>query len=135
MALKVGDLATFSKTITDDDIRQFADLVLDHNPVHLDDEFAKKTRFGRRIAHGMLGASLISATIGNKLPGPGTIYLGQNLQFVEPFFPGDTITAKVTVIKIREDKPIVTLETVCSNQNGNTVIKGEAVVLVERINE
>lgn len=135
MALKVGDLATFSKTITDDDIHQFADLVLDHNPVHLDDEFAKKTRFGRRIAHGMLGASLISATIGNKLPGPGTIYLGQNLQFVEPFFPGDTITAKVTVIKIREDKPIVTLETVCSNQNGNTVIKGEAVVLVERINE
>jgi len=130
MKFKPGDTASISKTITDDDIQKFADASGDHNPLHLDDEFAKSTRFGRRIAHGMLSASLISAVIANQLPGQGSIYLGQTLKFVAPVFPGDTITARVTVISIRDDKPVMKLETVCSNQHGEVVIKGEATVLV-----
>ncbi|HEX8174838.1 MAG TPA: MaoC family dehydratase [Pyrinomonadaceae bacterium] len=130
MALQVGDTDSLTKTITDDDIRTFADLTTDYNPVHLDDDFAKTTRFGRRIAHGMLGAGLISAVLANKLPGTGTVYLSQSLSFVAPVYPGDTITARVTVTKVRADKPIVTLETVCTNQKDEPVIRGEAVVLV-----
>ncbi len=131
MNLKIGDTATLSKTITDDDIRRYADLIGDHNSVHLDDDFARQTRFGRRIAHGMLSASLISTTIGTKLPGPGTVYLSQTFKFVAPVYPGDTVTAQVSITKIREDKPIVTLETVCFNQHGEPVVRGEAVVLAE----
>jgi len=133
MNFKIGDTATVSKTITDDDIRLFADLVGDHNSIHLDEEFARKSRFGRRVAHGMLSAALISTVIGNELPGPGTVYLGQTFQFVAPVFPGDTVTARVTITKIREDKPIVTLETICLNQHDETVIKGEAVVRVDNM--
>jgi 3-hydroxybutyryl-CoA dehydratase len=130
MALQVGDTASQSKTIMDTDIQRFADLVGDHNPVHLDDAYAQTTRFGRRIAHGMLSASLLSAVLANQLPGEGTVYLSQTLKFVAPVFPGDTVTARVTVIKVRDDKPIVTLETVCTNQHDEPLIKGEAVVLV-----
>lgn len=130
MTLQVGDTASVTKTITDDDIRAFADLTGDHNPVHLDDDFAKGTRFGRRIAHGMLSAGLISSVLANKLPGTGTVYLSQSLSFVAPVYPGDTVTARVTVTKAREDKPIVTLETICTNQRDEPVIRGEAVVLV-----
>jgi 3-hydroxybutyryl-CoA dehydratase len=130
MALKVGDTDSVTKTITDDDIRAFADLTGDHNPVHLDEEFARTTRFGRRIAHGMLSAGLISAVLANKLPGAGAVYLSQSLSFVAPVYPGDTVTARVTVTRVREDKPIVTLETVCTNQRDEPVIRGEAVVLV-----
>ncbi|MDQ3753965.1 MAG: MaoC family dehydratase [Acidobacteriota bacterium] len=135
MNLKTGDSATVSKTITDEDIRLFGELVGDHNSVHLDDEFAKKTRFGRRIAHGMLSASLVSTVIGTRLPGAGAIYLSQSLRFVAPVYPGDTVTATATVTKIREDKPIVTLETICTKQDGETVLTGEAVVLVETMND
>lgn len=131
MDYKVGDTATFSKTITDDEIRRFADLVGDHNSVHLNDEFAQRTRFGRRIAHGMLSASLISTCIGTQLPGNGAIYLSQTFKFVAPVYPGDTVTARVTITKIRDDKPIVTLETICFNQNQEPVVKGEAVVMVD----
>jgi len=133
MNFKVGDVATVTKTITDDNIHTFANLVGDHNSVHLNDEFARKTRFGRRIAHGMLSGSLISAVIGEQLPGSGAVYLSQSLKFVAPVYPGDTITARVTVTKIREDKSILTLETVCEKQSGETVITGEAVVLVDEI--
>jgi 3-hydroxybutyryl-CoA dehydratase len=133
MNFKIGDSATVSKTITDDDIRLFADLIGDHNSIHLDEEFARKSRFGRRVAHGMLSAALISTVIGNELPGPGTAYLGQTFRFVAPVFPGDTVTARVTITKIREDKPIVTLETLCVNQHDETVIKGEAVVRVDNM--
>lgn len=129
MALQVGDTASQTKTITDTDIHAFADLMGDHNPVHLDDDYAQKTRFGRRIAHGMLSASLISAVLANQLPGEGTVYLSQTLQFVAPVFPGDTVTARVTITKIREDKGIVTLATLCTNQRDEPLIKGEAVVL------
>jgi acyl dehydratase len=133
MTLELDQTASLSKTVLNEDIEQFARLVGDNNPVHIDDEFAKRTRFGRRIAHGMWAASLMSALLGTQLPGPGTIYLSQSLRFVAPVFIGDTVTAKVTVISIRDDKPIVTMETVCSNQNGDTILEGEAIVLVEEV--
>jgi acyl dehydratase len=129
MKFKVGDSAEMTKTIVQADIDAFANVTGDHNPVHVDEEFAKTTRFGRRIAHGMLTASLISAVLANKLPGEGSVYLGQTLKFVAPVFPGDEITARVTVREIREDKPILRLETVCVNQSKEIVIRGEATVL------
>jgi len=132
MNFKVGDRAELTKTIEQADIHAFADITGDHNPVHVDEEFAKTTRFGRTIAHGMLSASLISAVLANKLPGEGSIYLGQTLQFVAPVFPGDQITARVTVKEVREGKPIVKLETICINQRGEVVIRGEATILVHR---
>lgn len=132
MSLEVGASAEISRTITDEDIRAFADVTGDHNPVHLDDEYAAATRFGRRVAHGMLGASLLSAVLANQLPGRGTVYLSQSLRFTAPVYPGDTVTARVTVTGVREDKPVVTLETVCENQRGERVIEGEAVVLASR---
>lgn len=128
MKFKLGDTASLSRTISDADIRAFAEATGDRNPLHLDEEFAKQTRFGRRIAHGMLSASLISAVIANELP--GSIYLGQTLQFVAPVFPGDTVTARVTVSAIREDKPILKLETVCANQRNEVVLTGEATVFI-----
>ena len=131
--MKVGDSAEITKTIEQSDVDAFARVTRDHNPVHVDEEFAKTTRFGRRIAHGMLTASLISAVLANKLPGEGSVYLGQTLKFVAPVFPGDEITARVTVREIREDKPIVKLETVCVNQRDEVVIRGEATVLVHRL--
>ena len=129
MNFSVGDSAEITKTIEQTDIDAFADVTGDYNPVHVDEEFAKATRFGRRIAHGMLTASLISSVLANKLPGEGSVYLGQTLQFVAPVFPGDEITARVTVKEIREDKPILKLETICLNQHGEIVIRGEATVL------
>ena len=132
MALNVGDSAEVSKTITDEDVRAFAELTGDRNPVHLDEAFASATRFGRRIAHGMLGASLISTVLASELPGPGSVYLSQTLRFTAPVFLGDTVTARVTVRHVREDKPVVTLETVCTNQRGERVVEGEAVVLASR---
>lgn len=131
MKFKPGDTAAITKTITKEDIETFADLSGDRNSIHLDPKYAAGTRFQGCIAHGMLTSSLISNVIGNQLPGLGSIYLGQNLQFVAPVFPGDSITARATVITVREDKPIVTLETVCTNQRGEVVVKGEAAVLVE----
>ena len=129
MNFSVGDTAEITRTIEQADIDAFAGVTGDHNPVHVDEEFAKTTRFGRRIAHGMLTASLISSVLANKLPGEGSVYLGQTLQFVAPVFPGDEITARVTVKQIREDKPILKLETICLNQRDEIVIRGEATVL------
>jgi len=129
MKFNVGDSAEITKTVEEADIQAFAEVTGDHNPIHLDDEFAKTTRFGRRIAHGMLSASIISAVLANKLPGEGSVYLGQTLQFVAPVFPGDEVTARVTVREIREDKPILKLETICMNQSDEIVIRGEATVL------
>jgi len=126
----IGQTASISKTISEKDVFQFADLVQDHNPVHVNEEFAKNSIFGKRIVHGMFGSSLISAVLGTKLPGLGAIYLSQTLRFLAPVFIGDTITAKAKVIKIRNDKPIITLETSCYNQNEDLVIVGEAVLKV-----
>ncbi len=130
--LATGASASISKTVTDADVRAFAAVSLDDNPVHLDDAYAATTRFGRRIAHGMLSAGVVSAVIGTRLPGPGTVYLSQSLQFKGPVFIDDTITATITVKALREDKPIATLETVVTNQRGEVVLTGEAVVLAPR---
>ena len=129
--LEIGDKASRSLTISDETIRAFAEVTGDTNPVHLDDDYAAGTRFGRRIAHGMIAAGLISATLANDLPGPGTVYLNQTLKFKLPVYPGDTVTATVEVLSVRPDKPIVTLATVCTNQNDEVVLAGEAVVLFE----
>jgi 3-hydroxybutyryl-CoA dehydratase len=130
--LTVGQRATFSKTITEADIKAFAQLSGDRNPLHLDDAFARRSRFGRPVAHGVLVAGVISAVLGNVLPGPGAIYLSQTLKFLRPVFPGDTVTATVEVTAYREDKGIVTLQTTCTNQSGHPVVDGEAVLLVRR---
>jgi 3-hydroxybutyryl-CoA dehydratase len=123
-----GDKASRTTTITDEMIRLFAHLTGDTNPVHLDEAYAAGTRFGRRIAHGMIAAGLISATLANDLPGPGTVYLSQTLQFKAPVYPGDTITTTVEVKTARPDKPILTLATTCKNQSDVLVLEGEAVV-------
>lgn len=130
MSLNIGDTFSNTKQITDKEIRAFADLVDDHNPIHLDEEFAKTTRFGKRIAHGMLSAGLISGVLGYQLSERKVLYLSQSLKFVAPVFVDDTVTATATVAAIREDKPIVTLETVCTNQNREVVVKGEAVIML-----
>jgi len=126
--LKVGQKASLVNTFTDEDVRTFAKISLDTNPLHLSDEYAKTTIFGQRIVHGMLTSSLISAVIANKLPGEGTIYLGQELRFLAPVLLNDTITAEVEVAELREDKKIAKLNTVCTNQDGKQVITGVATV-------
>jgi 3-hydroxybutyryl-CoA dehydratase len=128
--LTVGRTAEFAKTITEADVILFAGVTGDFNPVHVDAVAASKTRFGGRIAHGMLSAGLISAAIGNQLPGPGSIYLGQTLKFTLPVKIGDTVTATVTVAEVLT-KRRVKLATVCRNQNGETVIEGEATVMLD----
>ncbi len=130
MELKIGDTFSVSKEVTDNLIREFADISGDYNPLHLDEGFAKETLFGKRIGHGMLTASFISAVLGYKLSVRKLVYLGQTLRFKHPTFVGDTVTAKATVIKIREDKPIVTIETICANQDGITLIEGEATIML-----
>lgn len=128
----IGQKATRTQIITDELIHAFAAISGDSNPVHLDDEYAATTRFGRRIAHGMLAASLISAVLANDLPGAGTVYLSQTLQFKAPVYPGDTVTAVIEVKSVREDKPIATLITTCVNQDNVTVLEGEALVLYSK---
>jgi 3-hydroxybutyryl-CoA dehydratase len=131
-SLQPGEKASRTTVISDDMIRTFASLTGDTNPVHLDDTYATGTRFGRRIAHGMIAAGLISAVLANDLPGPGTVYLSQTLQFKAPVYPGDSITTTVEVKNVRPDKPIVTLATSCKNQDGVVVLEGDAVVLASR---
>lgn len=130
MDLKIGDSFSTTKQITDAVVRQFAELSGDFNPIHLDEEFAAKTQFKKRIAHGMISGALISAVLGYEFKERKVVYLSQTLKFTAPVFLDDTVTATATVTNIREGKPIVTLETICTNQNGETVVKGEAVVMI-----
>jgi len=126
--IEIGMTRHLRKTVTNRDIKLFAEVSTDHNPVHLDDAYAQDTTFEGRIAHGMLTAGLISAVIGEQLPGHGTVYLGQSLKFMAPVRPGDTVTACVKVTAIDYAKRRVTLETHCAV--GDTVVlKGEALVL------
>jgi len=127
---KVGDSVQLTKTIGDAEIEKFAELTGDRNPLHTDEAFAARTRFKRRIAQGILSSSLVSTCIGMHLPGPGAIYLDQTLRFVKPVYVGDTVTLTATVSHIREDKPVLTLATIWTNQNGVRVIEGEAHVLL-----
>ena len=124
----VGERATRTTTFTPEAVAQFAALVGDHNPVHLDADFAARTPFGRPIVHGMFVASLLSGILGEELPGPGSIYLSQSLRFEAPVYVGDTVTATVEVSAAREGKRIVTLRTECHNADGARVISGEAIV-------
>ncbi|RJQ06858.1 MAG: MaoC family dehydratase [Bacillota bacterium] len=127
----VGEKASLSKAVTEADVVLFAEVTGDTNPVHLDEEAAARSVFGRRVAHGMLTAGLISAVLGTRLPGPGTIYLGQELRFTRPVFIGDTVTATVEVIEVTPEKRRVRLRTTCVNDRGETVVEGEARVMVE----
>lgn len=129
--LEVGQSAMFGRTVTDADIAAFAGVSGDTNPIHLHDGFARTTRFGKRIAHGMLSGSFISTVIGTKLPGPGAVYVSQTMAFMAPVMIGDTITAVATVTAIDEKRRRVTLKTQCLNGE-KVVIDGEAVVLVPR---
>lgn len=128
---KVGDEAAITKRITAEDVLMFAEVSTDNNPIHLDEAFAAKTRFKKRIAHGIISAGLISAVIGTKLPGVGAIYLSQSLKFKAPVYLGDVVTARAVVKAVRTDKPIMTLQTVCTNQDGVEVTEGEAVVMYD----
>ena len=130
MEIKVGDKFSSERLVTDELIRKFADVSGDYNPIHLDEEVAAETRFGRRIAHGMLSGAFISAVLGSELTVRRIVYLSQTLKFTAPVFIGDTVTTTATVTNIREDKAIVTLETICTNQTGETLVKGEAAVMV-----
>jgi 3-hydroxybutyryl-CoA dehydratase len=129
--LEVGQSAMFGRTVTDADIVAFAGVSGDTNPIHLHDGFARSTRFGQRIAHGMLSGSYISTVIGTKLPGPGAVYISQTLNFMAPVIVGDTITAVCTIAAIDEKRRRVTLKTQCLNGD-KVVIDGEATVLVPR---
>lgn len=126
--LKIGQSASTSKTVTEADVILFAGISTDFNPAHLDEEYAKTTQFGGRIAHGMLSAGFISAVLGTQLPGPGTIYLGQTLKFKSPVRIGDTVTATVTVKELLVEKNRVILDTVCT-VGGKVVIEGEATMM------
>jgi 3-hydroxybutyryl-CoA dehydratase len=130
--IKIGEEARFSKTISESDIYNFIGITGDINPIHIDEVYAKKTMYKKRIAHGMLTAGLISTVIGNELPGPGTIYLEQKIKFTGPVFIGDTITAIVKVLDLIPEKNRAILDTICINQENTKVIVGEATVLLPR---
>jgi len=126
--LQPGMSASMAKTVTEADIVLFAGISTDTNAVHLNEEFAKTTMFGGRIAHGMLSVGFISAVLGTRLPGPGSIYMGQTLKFKAPVRPGDTVTATVTVKEVVLEKKRVILDTVCT-VGGKAVIEGEATIM------
>lgn len=128
--IRPGDTFSLERTVTDELVRSFADISGDHNPIHLDEEFASATRFGRRIAHGMLSGAFISALLGNQFPERRIVYLSQTMRFVAPVYIGDTITTTGTVNSIREDKGIVLVATACRNQHGVLTLEGEAAVMV-----
>lgn len=130
--LKIGQKASIQKTFTAADVTAFAGVSLDVNPIHMSAGYAKNTIFGKQIVHGMLTASLISAVLGIQLPGPGTIYLGQELRFSAPVYLGDDITAEVEIIELRPEKKVVRLNTTCTNQDGKIVISGVATVKYDK---
>ncbi len=131
----VGQTASVSKTITEADIVQYAGLSGDFNPVHIDAEYAKGTRFGQRIAHGLLTASLLSRLLGMHLPGPGSVYLAQTMRFLRPVFIGDTITATAEVLEYDDEKSILRLKTECRKQDGTLVLTGEGTMMVPKEGE
>ncbi len=126
--LKVGDSAEFAKTVSESDIYLYAGITGDFNPAHINEAYAQNTFFKTRIAHGMLAGGFISAVLANQLPGPGTVYMKQELRFLAPVRIGDTITARVEVVEIIAEKNRVRLKTTCTNQDGKQVVDGEAVM-------
>ena len=130
-AFDLGETARLTKTIVERDIATLAEITGDFNPIHINEEFAHRTRFHGRIAHGIFSAGLISAVLGMKLPGPGAIYLSQRLNYLYPTRIGDTLTAEVEVTKWSMEKNIIHLNTRCFNQDERNVVEGEAVLLIE----
>lgn len=132
--LEVGHKVTFTKTVTDEDVSMFARATGDDQPLHLDDAFAARTRFKKRIAHGMLSAGFISAALGTRLAPDGVvIYLSQQLRFRRPVAIGDTITAEAEVTAVDAEKNVLTLRTDCLNQHGDAVVTGEATVMLDSL--
>ena len=129
--LEVGQFAEHTKTVTETDVVMYAGITGDFNPMHVNQAYAEKTRFGGRLAHGMLTAGLISAVLGTRLPGEGSIYMSQSLRFMRPVRIGDTITARIEVIELLPDKQRVRLATSCRNQNQEKVLDGEALVMMQ----
>ncbi len=129
-SLTTGQTAEQSTKITSREVELFAEATGDRNPVHLDEAVASRSQFGGRIAHGMLTAGLVSAAIAQRLPGPGSIYLGQTLRFTRPVRIGDTVTVKLEILEVNNAKRRVRLATICTNQNGESVMDGEATVMV-----
>lgn len=127
-AIKVGEKAVGGKSVTDQDVRLFAQVTGDVNPIHLDEEYAGATFFKQRIAHGMLAGGIVGGVLANELPGPGTIYLSQTFEFKLPVYLGDSVEAEVEVIEKIEAKKRLRLKTVCRNQDGKVVLDGEALV-------
>lgn len=125
--IEVGQTASLKRVLTQEDVQTFADLSGDHNPIHLDAEFAATTVFKKPIVHGMLSASLISTALAMKLPGEGSVYMSQSLSFKLPVYVGEEVTVVLTVTNVRTDKPIVTLQTQVLNSKQRVVIEGEAV--------
>lgn len=127
--INLGDKASYSRTVTEADVVLFGGVSGDLNPAHFNEEYCKDTMFKGRIAHGMLSSSYISTVLGMQLPGPGTIYLSQELKFTAPVKFGDTVTATIEVIEKIEEKNRIVLDTICTNQDGKVVVKGKAVVM------
>lgn len=130
MGIEVGSVYSTTREITDELVRGFAEISGDHNPIHLDEQFAADSRFGRRIAHGMLSGALISSVLGMRFSEEKIVYLSQAMRFAAPVFIGDTVNVTATVTAIRADKPVVTLETICAKQDGTIVVTGEAKVMI-----
>lgn len=129
MKPEIGQTATIEKTLDKQTVEAFASVSEDYNPIHLDEDFAKTTQFERPIVHGMLASSLISGLLASKVPGAGSIYLGQSLKFIRPIFVGETVTAKVEVTSVRDDKPIAVISTQVLNAKGEVAVDGEATVM------
>lgn len=129
--LSIGDKVSLFKSFTEQDVFLFSELSLDKNPIHLDEDYAKTSVFKKRIVHGMLVSSLFSGLIANQLPGKGSIYLNQELNFKHPIFFDEEVKVEVEIIHIREDKPIFTLKTICQNSVGKIAIEGKAVVMLK----
>ncbi len=128
---KVGDSDSVTVTVTDEMVRAFAELSGDKNPVHLDDEFASKTLFKKRIAHGMVLGGLLSRVAGMKIPGPGTIVISQDIRYKAPCYVGDTVTAEIKILHMRADKPIIKVASKVVNQAGDILIEGGAILYFE----
>ena len=131
--IKIGQHAEYVRTVTSEDIEMFGQVSGDYNPLHFNEDWAKTTMFKGRIAHGILTATYVSTVIGMKLPGPGTIYISQNMKFRRPVRIGDTITARVEVISKNDEKEFLTLKTACINQEDKVVLDGEAVVTLMKL--
>ena len=129
MKFKIGEIASQQKKFTEEEVLNFSRLTGDNNPIHFDKKYAAQSRFGQRIVQGPLVISLVGGILGSKLPGPGTIYMKQTTSFIRPAYINEHLTAKVEIIKIREDKPILTLRTWVENEKREVVVDGEAVVL------